>query len=246
MKKLILSVLVAVLSFQNIAWAQNADSACDTRTLAIKAKIYRQQAKDLRTLSEDFKDMHLSATRDNERSMAILGVSAGLLFIAEFMLVSEGAAVVTSTRGVIGKLAYKRAAASEIIAERAGSMVTSEFLSVFPVMASTVVTSPHLASLGASMVISSQVPELSEDQSIRQKQILDYTEKLLLSAMNDRREQQAQILSDAPHSFLDGLSLGALDRKWTYRMYENSVAMAEITEKLARLKSDELVQCSSK
>ncbi|WP_373999033.1 hypothetical protein [Bdellovibrio bacteriovorus] len=244
MKKTILSVLVAVMSIQNIAFAAQENS-CDTRRLSLQAKLYRQQALDLQALSEDYKDMHLSATRDNQRSTTILAMSAGLLFIAEFMLVSEGAAVVTSTRGVIGKIAYRRAVVSEAIAEKAGAMVTSEFLSAFPVMASAAVTSPHLASLGASMVISSQVPELSENQEIRKQQIREYTENLLLSSLNERRERQAQILSEAPNSMLDGLSLGALDRKWTYRMYENSVAMAELTEKLARLKTDELLQCSS-
>ena len=77
----------------------------------------------------------------------------------------------------------------------------------------------------------------------KRDEFLALTERMVLSQIEERRLRQAQLLEKAPNQVLDGLTLGALDKKWTYQMWENAEASAELIEKLAEIKTQQLTAC---
>lgn len=244
-KKSILSAMTIIVTSQIIFAGQAKALTCDTLQLARKAKLYNLQAKDARENAQVFQEIYSEAYKDVTRSQMILAASAFLLFSGELMLAAEsGAVLAVPTRGLIGRLGYMHAQATEALAVRTAGMFSNEFLTVLPSFASTFVAHPHLLMLGASTYGGLQSGP--EDDISKRDEFIGMAEKMILTHLEDRRLRQAQLLDKAPNQFLDGLSLGALDKKWTYQMWENAQASADLMENLAKIKSQQLTDCITK
>lgn len=240
--KLFLTRALTLIVTTQMLWTGSAKaSSCNPYQLAQKSKLYNLQARDARENAQNFQEIYSEAYKDVTRSQMIMATSAFLLFAAELMIVAEGAAVAVPTHGIIAKLGYGHAQATEALAIRVGGMFSNEFLTVLPAFASHFIVNPHLLTLGASTIGGTQASP--EDDISKKDEFMQMTEKLILSQIDDRRNRQAQLLEKAPNQFLDGLTLGALDKKWTYQMWENAQSTADLMESLAKVKARQLTDC---
>lgn len=240
-KHFLTRTLTIIVTSQMIWTGSSKASSCNPYLLAQKSKLYNLQARDARENAQNFQEIYSEAYQDVTRSQMIMATSAFLLFAAELMIVAEGAAVATPTRGIIAKLGYGHAQATEALAIRAGGMFSNDFLTLLPGVASHFIVNPHLLTLGASTIGGTQAGP--EDDISKKDEFMQMTEKMILSQLEDRRIRQAQLLEKAPNQFLDGLTLGALDKKWTYQNWENAQATADLMESLARVKARQLTDC---
>lgn len=236
----ILSVIIAASLILGSTAHASESVSCNKEQVARMARLYRMQADDMKAITGSFKELYDQASRDQRLSLGVAISSMTLLFAAEIMVGAGGTAVTSG--GFISRAAYAHGQFIEGAANVIAAKVGETFLGAVIAVGSPAVTMPYINTVVASTLIELKNPDVVAEQP-QNTPLVRVSEEQLLQAINDLQVQRGQILEQAPNQFLDGLTLGSLDKAWTLRMYNNMTLTDSLYEQLANLKAYELTQC---
>jgi hypothetical protein len=236
MKKLFTLLIAGSLLSQTAA----ATAACDAKALAREARAYRMQANDMQMIADDFREMHESAAKDAKNSIVLAVSSLALLFVGEGLIASSGAEAVSSM-GVVGRGAYAHSQLTEGAAQVIANRIQNEFVAAIPVVLSPAVTVPAVDPIVASVLIDLRFPEDTIDQT--RAEVARLNEEDLFQQYEAAKKLQGDLIDQAPNQFLDGLSLGTLDKRWTFKTYTNMQKIADLAKQIADVKTSRALSC---
>jgi len=217
-------MMIRALFFSILVFSQSALS--NPLTCAAEVKKNERQLQLAFESEEMFKDLYEEARANNNLALKIF-VPSSLVFT----VVGTGALFAAGNGGGLSGIGYVLASPGLTLANLVIDAFKMSNATVPFVLGWASQAAPVIVSAGHGvyrLFLNEESRDLKKFELIQSLQTLDL-------AINDLNTERAQIYEKADHKqWWDGLMLGAVDRKMTYKLYENSLASRKLVQ--ARLK----------